>query len=149
MVQTNGVIRLAAVGDLHCPRTSPEELLRLFAGLGLALEALGIYGVTARLVAQRRNEIGVRIALGAQVGHILKLVVGGGLRMTAVGTVIGLTGAYFLQRFLAYEMPAMATGLLLPFVISCAILVVVTLIACFLPARRATKVDPLTALRAE
>jgi len=91
----------------------------------------------------------VRIALGAQVRDIMRLVLGGGLRLTFVGTLIGLTGAWLLERFLAAEMPALATGIAVPAAISCAVLLVITLVACFLPARRAARINPLVALRSE
>ncbi|HWA87465.1 MAG TPA: ABC transporter permease [Opitutus sp.] len=126
-----------------------DQLLILFAGLGVLLAALGIYGVTARLVAQRTGEIGIRMALGAQVHHIASLVLGSGLRLTLAGSLVGLIGAAFLSRYLASEMPGFGRLGLMPVSIAAATLVVVALIACLLPARRATKVNPIEALRAE
>jgi predicted permease len=126
-----------------------NQLLMLFAGLGLFLAALGIYGVTARLVAQRTSEIGIRMALGAQVHNIVNLILGGGLRLTLVGALLGVIGAAFLSRYLTTELPGFGQMGLMPVVGAAGVLMLVALIACLLPARRATKVDPITALRAE
>jgi putative ABC transport system permease protein len=126
-----------------------NQLLILFAGLGLLLAALGIYGVTARLVTQRTTEIGIRMALGAQVRDIARLVLGGGLRLTLAGAAVGLAGAVVLSRYLSAEMPAFGGASLLPISAACAVLVCISLLACFLPARRATRVNPAIALRAE
>ena len=126
-----------------------KQLLIMFAGLGLLLAALGIYGVTARLVAQRTSEIGLRMALGAQVGDIIGLVLGGGLRTTLVGAGVGLAGAMCLSQFLAQQLPVFGHSGPLPIVAAGGLLILTATIACFLPARRATKVDPMIALRAE
>jgi ABC-type antimicrobial peptide transport system permease subunit len=126
-----------------------NQLLLLFAGLGVLLAALGIYGVAARLVAQRTGEIGIRMALGARVHDIVNLVLAGGLRLTLVGALVGFIGAVFLARYLASEMPGFGRGGLLPIAVAAGFLVLVALVACLVPARRATKVDPLVALRAE
>ena len=120
-----------------------------FALLGLALAAIGIYGVISSYVVQRTTEIGVRIALGAQLRDILQLVVGQGLRLAIIGTAIGLGGAYGVARLLqsiAPELPA-AEGVTAVGVT--ALLVGVAAFACWLPARRAAKVDPMVALRSE
>jgi putative ABC transport system permease protein len=126
-----------------------NQLLILFATLGLLLSALGIYGVTTRLVAQRTAEIGLRLALGAQVRDVMKLVLGGGLRTTLIGTGAGLVGAYLLAHFLTLKMPVFGGNGLIPIATSTGLLVAVATVACYLPARRATKVDPVVALRAE
>jgi ABC-type antimicrobial peptide transport system permease subunit len=126
-----------------------NQLLTLFAVVGVALAALGIYGVISRTVAQRSGEIGIRMALGAQVRDVFRLVLGNGLRVAALGTVLGALGAALLARTLAQSFPAF--GDIHPLLIAGAagILLVVALVACWLPARRATRVDPLAALRAE
>ena len=126
-----------------------NQLLLLFACLGLLLAALGIYGVTARLVAQRTGEIGIRMALGAQVHDIMSLVLAGGLRLTIAGALAGLAGALVLSRYLLAELPGFGSAGLLPFAAATSLLILVSLVACLLPARRATKVDPVVALRAE
>ncbi len=126
-----------------------SQLLILFAGLGLLLAALGIYGVTTRLVAQRTAEIGLRMALGAQVRDVVKLVLGGGLRTTLLGAVAGLIGALFLSHFLTQKLPAFGGNSLLPIATAAGLLIATAALACWLPARRAAKVDPIVALRAE
>jgi len=126
-----------------------NQLLILFAALGLMLAALGIYGVTTRLVAQRTPEIGLRLALGAQVQDVLRLVLGGGLRLTLMGTGLGLVGAMILSSILTLKMPVFGGNGLLGITAPAALLLVVATLACWLPARRATKIDPISALRAE
>jgi putative ABC transport system permease protein len=125
------------------------KVLGIFALLGLALASLGIYGVISGFVARRTGEIGIRMALGAQLRDVLWLVVGRGLRLSLLGTVIGLAGAFGLARLLAAVMPNLPAAT--PFVILAvsALLLAVTLVACWLPARRAARIDPMSALRAE
>jgi putative ABC transport system permease protein len=124
-------------------------MLTGFASLGLLLAVVGIYGVISGFVAQRTNEIGIRMALGAQNADVLKLVLRQGLRLTLLGTVFGLAGSWWIARFLHSFMPAMPAPEPLTAGIVALVLVATALIACFLPARRATKVDPMVALRAE
>jgi predicted permease len=126
-----------------------NHLLVGFGLLGLFLAALGIYGVIARIVAQRTNEIGIRMALGAQVGQIACLILGAGMRMVLAGTALGLLGAVGLARFLASAMPGLSGNSVVAVASATAVLISVALLACWLPARRATKVDPIVALRAE
>jgi putative ABC transport system permease protein len=126
-----------------------NQLLILFAGLGLLLAALGVYGVTARLVAQRTAEIGLRLALGAQIRDIVKLVLGGGLRTTLTGAVVGLIGAFLLSYFLTQKLPVFGGNGILPVATATVLLVTLATLACWLPAWRATKVDPAVALRSE
>ncbi len=126
-----------------------NQLLILFAVLGVLLAALGIYGVTARLVSQRTSEIGLRMALGAQVRDVLRLIVGNGLRVALAGAGLGAVGAFFLTRILAESFPAFGRGD--PWHIAAAgvVLLVIASIACLLPARRASRINPVDALRAE
>ena len=126
-----------------------NHLLVGFAVLGLFLAALGIYGVIARIVALRTNEIGIRIALGAQVRHVARLILGAGMRMVAIGAAVGLLGAVGLVRFLESAMPGLTGSDAGAVLGATAVLAVVALLACWLPARRATRVDPLVALRSE
>ena len=123
------------------------RLLTTFAALGLALAAIGVYGVTSYSVAQRRSELGIRMALGAQARDVLWLILSRGTAVIALGVLIGSAGAIAMSRVLAATIPtlptrdpAALTGLIL-------FLVVIALTACFVPAGRATRVDPLVALR--
>jgi putative ABC transport system permease protein len=120
-----------------------------FATLGLLLAAVGLYGVISNLVAQRTGEFGIRLALGAQAGDVLRLVLRHGLQLTGIGIVIGLLGAYALARVLGAMMPRLAAPDPVTLLAVAALLFVVALAACWFPAQRATRVDPLTALRAE
>jgi predicted permease len=126
-----------------------NQLLVGFALLGLFLAALGIYGVIARIVAQRTNEIGIRMALGARAGQIARLILGSGVRLILLGTCLGLLGSIGLARFLASAMPGIAGNSFIDIAGATAVLIAVALVACFLPTRRATRVDPMVALRAE
>ncbi len=125
------------------------RFLGLFALLGLGLAAVGLYGVISNLVAQRTAEFGIRLAFGARTGDILRLVLGNGARLAAVGTLVGLAGAYAITRLLASLMPRLADLDLTALGTVTLLLFAVALFACWVPARRATKVDPLIALRSE
>jgi putative ABC transport system permease protein len=124
-------------------------LLGAFAALGLALAAIGIYGVISYSVVQRTGEIGIRIALGAQSRDVLRLVIGNGARLILSGAVLGFGGAYAVARLLSATLPTLPTRDPLTLALLTVVLVAVALAACYLPARRATKVDPLVALRYE
>ena len=125
------------------------QLLGAFALLGLGLAAVGVYGVTVNLVTQRTGEFGIRLALGASPTDLLLLVLRHGLGLASAGLVLGLGGALGLSRYLGSIMPR-AAGLDIPALAAVSgLLLAVTLLACYPPARRATKVDPLEALRAE
>lgn len=126
-----------------------NQLLFTFAGLGLFLAALGVYGVIARLVTERTLEIGIRMALGASFGHVVRLVLGSGVRMTLIGAGVGLLGATALTRLLNSQFPGLATNSAVTVVVAAVVLPAVCITACYLPARRATQVDPLVAMRAE
>jgi putative ABC transport system permease protein len=128
-------------------------LIGIFASVALALAAVGIYGVLNYSVSQRRHELGIRMALGAQPADILKMVVGQGMLMASIGMVIGLAAALLLAFFLMRLIEGFLFGVsatdLTIFVGIPLLLALVSLLSCYLPARRATKVDPMTALRTE
>jgi putative ABC transport system permease protein len=123
------------------------SLLAGFAALALLLAAIGIYGVMAFTVGQRTQEIGIRMALGAQTRDVLKLVVRQGLRLVLIGLALGIAGALALTQLLSSLLFGVGTRDPVTFVAIAALLSLVTLFACYLPARRATRVDPLVALR--
>lgn len=124
-------------------------LLTVFAAIALLLAAIGIYGLMAYAVEQRTQEIGIRMALGANQGKIMKLILGQGLRLAIVGTVVGLGAAYGLTRLLAKFLFGIKPSDPLAFAMVAAILIAVTLLAAFVPTRRAMQVDPMVALRQE
>ena len=124
-------------------------LLGSFAALAIALAAVGIYGVMTYSLNQRTQEIGIRMALGARPANVFKLVIGQGMFVTLIGLILGLMGAFILTRFLSSLLFGVSATDPFTFVAVSLLLLVVALAACCLPARRATKVDPLTALRYE
>jgi len=137
---------------LDSARARPRFLtlvLTLFSSIALMLAGLGIYGVISYSVAQRTNEIGVRMALGAQAGDVLKLVAKTGLRFAAAGTALGAIGAFALTRTLSGLLFGVSSFDVGTFAAMAAALIAVTMLACWIPARRASKVDPLVALRYE
>jgi predicted permease len=125
------------------------QLLTFFALLAVTLAAIGLYGVMAYSVAQRTNEIGIRMALGAQVGHVLQMVIWQGLKLVLIGLVAGAAGAFALKKLIATQLFGVTATDPLTYVVVGVVLLLIALFACFIPARRAAKVDPLVALRYE
>jgi ABC-type antimicrobial peptide transport system permease subunit len=124
-------------------------LLAVFAGLALLLSSIGIYGVISYVVGQRTNEIGIRIALGAQQRDVLRLMLGEGMKMALLGVAIGVAVALGLTHLMVNILFGVSATDPLTFLGVATLLVVVSLAACWIPARRATRVDPLVALRYE
>jgi len=137
------------IADSLIARRSPALLAGIFAGVALLLAAIGTYGVLSYAVAQRRREIGIRMALGAQRKQIGAQFLSLGLRLLAAGTILGLIGAWWAGRAMQsvlFDVPTLHLATLLG---TAFVMTVVSLVACLIPARRATKVDPIEALRAE
>ena len=137
------------VSDSIAPRRFNMFILGLFAALALILAAIGIYGIMAFSVVQRTHEIGVRIALGASTHDVLKLVLRNGFKLALIGIVVGLLAAFAATRVLSSLLYEVSARDPLIFVIDAVLLALAALLACYIPARRATKVDPLVALRYE
>jgi putative ABC transport system permease protein len=126
-----------------------NSLLAGFAATALLLALTGIYGVMSLNVANRRSEFGIRLALGAQATNVLRMILAQGLRLAIAGVVVGLAGAFAFTRLLKGLLFGISASDPLTFAVIAIVLVGVALLACWLPARRATKVDPLEALRSE
>jgi putative ABC transport system permease protein len=135
-------------GVTFLPRLA-ASLLGAFAALALLLATVGLYGLMAFSVTQRTAEIGVRIALGARRGDILRLVVRQGMRLTAVGAAVGLAGSLAAMPLVASQLVGVGARDGASYAATAAVLLAVAAVACYLPARRAARVDPITALRYE
>ena len=125
------------------------EILSVFAAVALLLAAIGIYGVMSYTFSRRIHEIGIRVALGAQRTDILRMVLGEGMQLVALGPAAGLIGAVIVTRFLRTLLFDVTSTALPVFASIAALLAAVARPACYIPARRATQVDPLVALREE
>jgi putative ABC transport system permease protein len=147
------VTQVARMDDLLSDSVSPRRFSALLTGifsiLALLLAAVGIYGVMSYAVSQRTREIGIRMALGAQPGDIRSLIVGRGAKLATIGVALGLVGAFVLAKLLASLLFAVKPNDPLTFAGVALLLVATALLACYIPARRAMKVDPLVALRYE
>jgi putative ABC transport system permease protein len=137
------------LGDAGAPRRFSLLLLTLFAAIALVLSAIGIYGVMAYTTAQRRHEMGIRLALGAQPRDVLGLVVTQGMRVVALGVVIGLAGAWALSRLLTRQLFEIKASDPATYVGAAIMLGIVALVANYVPARRASRTDPMISIRTE
>jgi putative ABC transport system permease protein len=137
------------VSDSLAQRRFSMEMIASFAATALLLAALGIYGVISYMVSERTQEIGIRLALGAQPRNILRLVLGQGLRLALTGAVVGLICAIGLSHLMTNLLYGVRSTDPLTFAAVAFVFIGVALLACYLPARRATKVDPMVALRCE
>jgi ABC-type antimicrobial peptide transport system permease subunit len=137
------------VADANAGRRFQTFLLAVFAGMALFLAAVGLYGLMAYAVKQRTAEIGVRIALGAQRRDVLKLILGQGIMLTIAGLAVGLIAALAMTRVLVSLLYGVVPSDPVTFIIVPLVLVAISLLACYVPARRAMRVDPMVALRYE
>jgi len=137
------------VADSLATRRFSMTLLGLFAVAASLLAAVGLYGVLSYSITERRREIGVRMALGAQTSDVLKLVTAQGMRLALIGVVLGLLGSFALTRMMKSLLFGVGATDPVTFAVVALLLGVVGFVACYIPARRATKVDPLIALRCE
>jgi putative ABC transport system permease protein len=143
-------ITLAGIVDQAvAPRRLITFLLGAFSSLALLLAAIGLYGVVAYSVTQRTREIGIRLAVGAQRGDVMNLIVGEGLKMAAAGVALGLVASLLMSHVLRSLLFGVTATDPFVFAANAAILLLVAVLACAIPARRAARVDPMVALRNE
>jgi predicted permease len=138
-----------SINDLLVQERVIARLSGMFGSLALLLACVGLYGLLSYEMARRRREIGIRMALGAEKRDVLKMVVGQGIRLALIGVVVGVAGALALTRFLSSLLYGVKPTDPLTFVAVSSILIAVALVACYIPARHAAKVDPMVALRYE
>src|SRR5262249_28256950 len=137
----------AFVSDALAPRRFSLTLLLIFGGVAVVLSVVGLYGLIAYSVSQRTQELGIRIAMGASPKAVLRMIVGEGVKLTLLGIACGLAGALLFSRALATLLYVVSATDPITYTVGALALGIVGLAACYIPARRATEVDPIVALR--
>lgn len=149
-LQTNEIESMAvSVGNVLAPMRLASTLVGLFGALGLVMASIGLYGVMAWIVSHRTREVGIRMALGAQAGDVLTLVIRQGMLLTVAGIALGLVTAFLSTRLINTQLYEVSATDPFTFIVIAVVLAAVSFLACYVPARRATKIDPLIALRYE
>ncbi|MGH9882760.1 MAG: FtsX-like permease family protein, partial [Pyrinomonadaceae bacterium] len=147
------IYNIRSMHDIRAESIAPERLnltlLSIFAGIALVLALVGIYGVMSYSVTQRTHEIGIRMAIGAQPGDIFRMILGQGMTLALIGVGLGLVGAFVLTRLMTTMLFGVEPTDPATFALIAALLTTVALLACYLPGRRATKVNPVVSLRYE
>jgi ABC-type antimicrobial peptide transport system permease subunit len=150
---TLAVSRLKLLSDMVAASLAPRRfvvtLLGIFAGLALLMAVIGLYGVISYSVTQRTQELGIRMALGAQTREVLGLVIGEGMQLAGIGAVVGLVISLAFNRLLKNQLFQVGAFDPLTFALTALVLIAAALLACYIPARRAIRVDPMDALRYE
>jgi putative ABC transport system permease protein len=137
------------ISDTVAPERFNLVLVMVFAALAIFLAAVGVYGVLSYSISQRTREFGVRIALGAQTGGVLGIAIGEGMKLALLGILAGLAGGFILTRLMSSLLFGVTARDPITFAAVAVLVVLVSFTACFIPARRATHVDPIVALRYE
>jgi putative ABC transport system permease protein len=147
------IYNIRTMNEIRSDSVAPERLnltlLSLFAGIALVLAVVGIYGVMSYSVTQRTHEIGIRMAIGAQPRDVFRMVIGQGMILALIGIACGLVGAFGLTRLMATMLFGVEPTDPATFGVIAVLLTLVALVACYVPSRRATKVDPVVSLRYE
>jgi putative ABC transport system permease protein len=147
------IYNVRTMNEIRSDSVAPERLnltlLTIFAGIALMLAIVGIYGVMSYSVTQRTHEIGIRMAIGARPRDVFKMVIGQGMMLALIGVAFGLVGAFALTRLMATMLFGVEPTDPATFAVIAILLTLVALLACYLPSRRATKVDPVVSLRYE
>jgi predicted lysophospholipase L1 biosynthesis ABC-type transport system permease subunit len=147
------VAHIRSMNEIEALNTARQRfnmlLLIVFGSSGLLMAAIGVYGVMSYSVQQRTQELGVRMALGAQASNLRNMIIGQGMMLAGLGVVLGIGGAFWLTRFLASFLFGVKAWDPTAFIVTPVLLVAVALLAVWVPAKRATRVDPMTALRLE
>jgi putative ABC transport system permease protein len=136
-------------GESIAPQRLNLTLLSIFAGIAFVLAIVGIYGVMSYAVTQRTHEIGIRMAIGAQPRDVFRMILGQGMMLTIIGMAVGLLGAFALTRLMTTMLFSVKPTDPITFSAVALLLLLIALIACYIPGRRATKVDPVNSLRYE